>query len=224
MWEMIRLPRGMSERQYWKASEWRDWLLLFSPLVLQGLLPRKYVVNWTRFVTIMHFFLQASIPMDRIDEVRKCVVQFLKEYEELGGKQHLTFSGRILVHMVDHIKQWGPPWGFSAFPFDSVNGKELSFLNGTKYAHSQIIEKFGIFRSLPQILSMIPQWQSEDLRLFVKSLLKSFSLRKFCSRAGSMILFGKGSREPGSIRYKKVSVGAFTYCVPSMEKSRRTNS
>lgn len=126
--------------------------------------------------------------------------------------------------MVDHIKQWGPPWGFSAFPFESVNGKLLRLVNGTRYAHSQIIEKFCILQSLPQILSMTTQWQSEDLRLFVKSLLKGFSLRRFCSRAGNVILFGKGSREAGSIRYKKVSVGAFTYCIASMDKSRRKNS
>lgn len=197
---------------------------MFSTVVLLGLLPSKYYENWLRFVEIMHFCLQASIPMDRIDEVRKCMVDFLKEYEKLYGKPHMTFNAHILVHMVDHIKQWGPPWGFSAFPFESVNGKLVRFVNGTRYAHSQIIEKFCIRQSLPQILSMTTQWQCEEIRLFVRSLYKGYNLRKVCLRNGSVILFGKGSREAGSVRYKKVSVGAFTYCVASMDKSRRKNS
>ncbi|CAN7941058.1 unnamed protein product [Ixodes hexagonus] len=29
VWEMTRLPRSLSEMKFWKASEWRDWLLFF---------------------------------------------------------------------------------------------------------------------------------------------------------------------------------------------------
>lgn len=224
VWEMTRLPRGLNERKFWKASEWRNWLLFFSPVVLLGLLPDKYYDNWIRFVGIMHFCLQGSIPMDRIDDVRKCMVNFLREYEQLYGKQCMTFNAHILLHMVDHIKMWGPPWGFSAFPFESVNGKLVRLVNGTRYAHSQIVEKFCILQSLPQILSMNTKWQSEELRLFVRSLYKGYSLRKVSSQTGSVILFGKGNRESGSISYKKASVGVFTYCVASMDKSRRKNS
>ncbi|CAN8002070.1 unnamed protein product, partial [Ixodes hexagonus] len=55
--EMSRLPRPLVPRRYWKSSEWRNWLLYFSPVVLRGLLPAPYYRNWVKFVHLMHFLL-----------------------------------------------------------------------------------------------------------------------------------------------------------------------
>ncbi|KAH7958599.1 hypothetical protein HPB49_003177 [Dermacentor silvarum] len=44
----------------------------------------------------------------------------------------MTYMARILVHMVDHVDQWRPLWGFSVFPFESMNGRLASLVNGTR--------------------------------------------------------------------------------------------
>ncbi|KAH7985680.1 hypothetical protein HPB49_026311 [Dermacentor silvarum] len=224
VWETTRLPRSLLEMKYWKASEWRDWLLFFSPVVLKGFLPSRYYKNWMKFVAIMHFCLQSSIPMVKIRKVRRLMVQFLKDYEELYGQESMTYNAHILVHMVDHVDQWGPLWGFSAFSFESMNGRLVSLVNGTRYAHMQIIEKFTLLTALQQVVPMSSGWKSEELQSFVKSLLKGYSLRKSCVRKGAVALYGKGIADGGLMTYKKATIGAFTYCVNSMDKSRRKNS
>lgn len=224
VWETNRLPRSLKDMKYWKASEWRDWLLFFSPVVLNGILPRKYYKNWTKFVGIMHFCLQSSIPMDKLRKVKKAMLNFLKEYQELYGKENMTYNAHILVHMVDHVGQWGPLWGYSAFPFEAMNGRLVGLVNGTRYAHTQIVEKFGILAFLQRAVPMNTEWQSEDLRSFVRSLLKGYCLRKNCVQKGVVALYGKGKNEGGFITYKKATVGAFTYCINTMDKSRRKNS
>ncbi|XP_064459796.1 uncharacterized protein LOC135370047 [Ornithodoros turicata] len=224
VWEMSRLPRPLSEMKFWKASEWRDWVLYFSPVVLKEYLPKTYYKNWTKFVQIMHFCLQSHVPVDKIGYVKKAMEEFLEEYEQLYGIHNMTYNAHILLHMVDHVKEWGPLWGFSAYPFESINGKLVRFVNGTRYAHSQIVEKFCILQNIPQILSTTSPWQHDDLKLFVRSLLKGYNMRKASSKCGSIYLFGKGRKEDGIMKYKKATVGSFTYCVDLMDKSRRKNS
>jgi len=41
-----RLPRSLSTRKYWKASEWRSFLLFYSPVVLKSCFPREYFRHW----------------------------------------------------------------------------------------------------------------------------------------------------------------------------------
>ncbi|XP_049515826.1 uncharacterized protein LOC125947007 [Dermacentor silvarum] len=224
IWETTRLPRSLREMKFWKASEWRDWLLFFSPVVLKGFLPRKYYKNWTMFVALMHFCLQPSIPLDRIAEVKKLFVRFLKDYQELYGRECMSYNAHILLHMVDHVSQWGPLWGFSAYPFESMNGRLLRLVNGTRYAHAQIVEKFAILMSLPQVVSKNNKWQSADLRSLVNSLVKGYNLKRKFTQKGAVVLYGKGSQQGSAIMYQKAAVGAFTYCVAAKDKSRRKNS
>nr|XP_054928516.1 uncharacterized protein LOC129385660 [Dermacentor andersoni] len=224
VWEMNRLPRSLTEMKFWKASEWRDWLLYYSPFVLKDFPPSNCYRNWTKFVVIMHFCLQSTVPMDKIPKVKELLIEFLREYEHIYGKECMTYNSHILVHMVDNVRQWGPLWSFSAYPFESMNGKLVRFVNGTRYAHLQIIEKFCILQSLPQVLSATMYWQNKDLKSFVKSLLKGYKLRKTCIQVGNILLYGKGIQEGTRRKYRKATVGAFTYCVAAMDKSRRRNS
>lgn len=91
----------------------------------------------------MHFCLQSFIPVDKTRKVKRLMVQFLKDYQELYGQESMTYNAHVLVHMVDHVDQWGPLWGFSAFPFESMNGRLACLVNGTRYGHMHIVEKFA---------------------------------------------------------------------------------
>lgn len=42
--EITRTPRSLNTRKYWKASEYRNWLLWYSLPVLQGILPAAFHV------------------------------------------------------------------------------------------------------------------------------------------------------------------------------------
>lgn len=173
--------------------------MCYSPVVINGFPPKAYYKNWTKLVQIMHICLQHCVPVDKILDVRQAMVEFLEEYQELYGIHNMTYNSHILLHMVDHVKEWRPFWGFSAFPFQPINGKLVRFVNGTRYAHTQIVEKFCILQSLPQILHATLHWQNEGVTLFIKSLLRDYGLRKVVSRSGTVLLYGKGRQEGGTV-------------------------
>ena len=47
---VLRVPRSLRERKYWKAHEWYMWLLFYSVTTLKGLLPEKYLKHWFKLV------------------------------------------------------------------------------------------------------------------------------------------------------------------------------
>ncbi|EEC04620.1 conserved hypothetical protein, partial [Ixodes scapularis] len=121
-YEFSRLPRSLCQRKFWKATEWRAWLLYYSPFVLNGVLPKPYFKNWCRFSAIMHALLADVVALDRLGAIEAEIAVFMREYQDLYGCAHMTFNLHLIVHLCDSVRQWGPLWGFSAFPFENMNG------------------------------------------------------------------------------------------------------
>lgn len=69
--EMPRLPRSVHLMKYWKSSEWRNWLLYLSPVVLHGVLSWVYYQNWMKFVRIMHILLDDCVVVDQLRCLQK---------------------------------------------------------------------------------------------------------------------------------------------------------
>ncbi|XP_029176946.1 uncharacterized protein LOC114945028 [Nylanderia fulva] len=59
--EITRTPRSINERNLWKASEWKNFLLYYSLICLQNVMPLQYVRHWFLFICSMHIFLQEKI-------------------------------------------------------------------------------------------------------------------------------------------------------------------
>ena len=62
--EVKRSPRSIEERTQWTASEWRSFLLLYSPVVLSRLLPRKFFCHWMLLVCAMQILCQSLLPQN----------------------------------------------------------------------------------------------------------------------------------------------------------------
>lgn len=117
-WELSRLSRPLSESKRWKSSEWRNWLLFYSPIILPSYIPSRNFQNWMKFVQMMHCMLAPKISLETISLLKTGMRKFLKEYELLYGKQNMSYNAHLFIHLVDSIKEWGPLWGYSLYPFD----------------------------------------------------------------------------------------------------------
>ncbi|XP_042150715.1 uncharacterized protein LOC120844575 [Ixodes scapularis] len=151
IWEMSRLPRSLNVMKEWKSSEWRNWLLYYSPVVLKGILPSKYFNHWMQFVEIMHYLLGPSLCIQKLRDLRVTMFGFVQKYQELYGKEHVPYNTHLLIHLVDSAMEWGPPWGYSLYPFESINGKLGRLVKGTRYPHMQIVDKFSLLQALPRL-------------------------------------------------------------------------
>ncbi|XP_040064449.1 uncharacterized protein LOC120838538 [Ixodes scapularis] len=222
--EISRLPRSLVHRKYWKSSEWRNWLLYFSPLVLKGILPAPYYRNWIKFVQLIHFLLMEPVPSDKLKALGQRMKVFLKEFEELYGKKHLTYNAHLLLHLVDSVKEWGPLWNYSAYPFESMNGRIVKLVNGPRYAQWQIVEKILILSALPKLCSSFTYFTLSPMKGLMTSLVKRYKLRRFSRTLSGCVFHGKGKVLADGTSFSKATINGVMFCVESRDKSRRLNS
>ena len=50
------------------ADDWKSWCVVYSPLVLDGHLPRVYLENWLLFVDACRLMVKPSITMGNIEQ------------------------------------------------------------------------------------------------------------------------------------------------------------
>lgn len=71
-----RLPRDLSERKYWKAAEWRAWLLFYALPCLKDILPSKYLCHFALLVQAVYLLLSDSISKDDVNAADLLLLEF----------------------------------------------------------------------------------------------------------------------------------------------------
>ncbi|XP_077507177.1 uncharacterized protein LOC144116311 [Amblyomma americanum] len=64
---IARLPRPLRERGYWKASEWRQWLLFYALPCLEGILRPEYWKHLSKLSEAIHILLREELSPSEID-------------------------------------------------------------------------------------------------------------------------------------------------------------
>lgn len=148
--EIIRVPRSVADRKYWKASEWRSFLLFYALPLLNGVLLRKFWNHLFLFVFAMHILLGEKVKRCDIDVAERALRKFTLQFEKLYGAANMTFNVHLLTHITTSVRNWGPLWATSTFSFESFNGTLLKYFHGTTHVPEQIVRRFLSWRSLTQ--------------------------------------------------------------------------
>lgn len=56
----------------------------------------------------------------------------------LTGTQNCTINVHLLRHLVHYVRQYGPLWTHSCYPFEGMNGKVLKLHHGTQHISQQV--------------------------------------------------------------------------------------
>lgn len=132
----------------------------------------------------------------------------------------MAYNAHLLLHLVDTAKNWGPLWGYSLYPFEAMNGSLRKFVQGTRYANIQIVQKFCILQSLSKLWMEDSQHKAHyRVNNALKCLIKGYVLRKKVLKVDSALLIGKGTLKTDGTEHQKMCVGAFTFCTSQHEKS-----
>ncbi|XP_033096046.1 uncharacterized protein LOC117100452 [Anneissia japonica] len=146
--EITRRPRSLRMRKFYKANEWRSFLLYYSSVILEGVLPTQYKRHWDLLVAAMHSLLQDNIKYEEIDRAEAQIQQFTRKAVVLYGLEHMTFNVHQLEHLPGCVRRWGPLWATSGFVFEAQNGVLLKFYKGTQYVPQQIYDHYVLKQSL----------------------------------------------------------------------------
>jgi len=237
-----RAPRSVTLRCYWKASEWRNWLLTYAVLCLNGILAAPYLQHFVSFVCAIDILNAPSVSDFDLQFAEELLQYFIKDFEKLYGKCNLTYNVHQLSHIADTVRCWGPLWTTSAFPFESGNGMLMKLFNGTQGLPAQVSRRFSIFRSLPTMA--FRYIQAEKIHDFFCNILDIYApLKNILRKSEHVSLLGRpchrhltaGERlaldvvcpftlPHSALYYSKAIVNGCIVSVCNKRKCRRNNS
>ncbi|XP_057336178.1 uncharacterized protein LOC130674780 [Microplitis mediator] len=147
---VLRLPRSISDIKYWKAHEFRAFLLYYSLPLLHDLMDKTYFDHLKFFVSAVSLLHQESISDQMITLASRLLSEFVGRFEDLYGLNHMTCNLHHLLHLPNVVRDLGPLWVTSCYPFEGLNGLLKKLIHGTRYVQLQISSAVTIFINITQ--------------------------------------------------------------------------
>lgn len=151
-----RLPRSLSEKAFWKATEWKFWLLYYGMPCLEGILPSKYVEHFSLLSQSVFMLLKSKIEESEVFLAGEMLKKFVEGVPTLYNDAALTFNVHQLVHLAKSVRMTGPMWVTSTFPFEGGNGDLLKLVSAAKGVPQQIAERCVMRESLQSLKRLVP--------------------------------------------------------------------
>ena len=124
------------------ADQWKAWVLIFSPVVLKGILPTEHMHCWLIFVKACRLVCTRLLKKDHIRVAHQLFLLFCKKFEELYGWQQCTPNMHMHTHLRDCLEDYGPVYAFWCYAFERYNGILGSYHTNYRNIGKQIMKKF----------------------------------------------------------------------------------
>ncbi len=166
--DFSRATRSIQKhRKYWKASEYRNWLLFYSLPLLVTFLPPLYIHHFALLVCAIHILLQAKVTPTKIKAAEMMLKDFVSLLPELYDSKECTHNSHSLLHLGDHTRQWGPLWVFSAFPFEHKNGYLMGHVHSPNKIADQLLFSIVLDQTLNSVQHTLVTTESDEVLTFL---------------------------------------------------------
>ena len=132
-----RLPHKISANYgCYTASQWKNWTLIYSLYVLDGLLPKEHLQCWQAFVLACKFLSRPVITLVELQKADLMLLLFCQKFERLHGKSKVKPNMHLHGHLKGCVLDYGPVYNFWCFSFERFNGILSSFKNNQCFEYS----------------------------------------------------------------------------------------
>lgn len=149
--DITRLPRSIQDLKYWKASEYRSFLLFFGAPVLHGVLDHERFSHYILLVNAMHILLKFGSNENDIKQAEHMLLDFCKHFETMYDTCFMRLNVHQLLHLPDSVRNLGPLYTHSCFSFEDKNGVLLRMIRGTQNIDNQIVTGVSFVQKLPEL-------------------------------------------------------------------------
>ena len=160
-----RCPRSIeSHSKYWKASELRSFLLFYGAVVLHdhGILPDTWYECFMLLSEAIFLLSMEQITHAQLDHAENLIEHFCVAFKELYNIRFQTANIHYLLHIPQDVRNLGPLWTHSCFPFENFNGEMLNLFHGTQNVPFQIASAVLIMQCLPQLENQLPKSSGQE--------------------------------------------------------------
>ena len=169
--EVHRSPRSIENISFYKASEYRAWLLFYSVPVLSIFLPPEYTHHLSLLVSAMHILLSDKILVGDLHNAYSMLSTFYQSAGKLYSPSIYTANMHSLEHIVGLVQLWGPLWAYSMFGFENLNGYLGNKYHGTQKIVYQLSFQIQLCQMLPDKLQELSRFESAETQEYIKKIL-----------------------------------------------------
>lgn len=225
--DIQRLPRSLDSMSFFKASEFRAWLLFYSLPVLSEFLPAEYTHHLSLLVEALHLLLSDCIKIEDFDSAQRMLNIFYEAAGNLYGRNIYTANMHSLVHTVPLAKLWGPLWSYSMFGFENLNGYIGTAFHGTRRIVFQMSLNIQLLQTLPNKLMELSRNESSQTQEYVKSMFNRYNnmvdIGYQCHALGKMKLHSFTSSELSAISLSEIQLPS-TPTAQSFQRLMKNNT
>lgn len=129
-----RLSGGLNCLAWWKASEFRQFLLYAGPLLLSdcSIISDSKYKHFLKFSIAMRILLTEN-QRENVPFAKKLLIEFVNECKIHYGEDFITFNVHTLNHLPGEYLKWGKLDNISCFPFESFLGKNIKGALKSRY-------------------------------------------------------------------------------------------
>ncbi|KAL7299457.1 hypothetical protein TKK_0007698 [Trichogramma kaykai] len=174
--QISRRTRKISDRKDWKAREWENFVLYYSPVIFIDLLSSSKLEHWLLFVESLYIILLDSIHIDNLNRADENLHRFVSRIESLYEDVRLmTFNVHQLLHACKSILNWGPAWSISTFCFESANHYVLKSIKCANSVPEQVMRFIKMSHNVSVLENHICNIAEDEVMRYCNDILKSKS-------------------------------------------------
>ena len=166
-----RLPAHMSCYKSFTANQWKNWITLYSCVLLKDLLPPDDFRCRKCFVRSCVIISSYSIRESDIRTAHLFLGQFCRQFERLYGKESCTFNMHLHLHLKKILLDFGPAHASWCYAFERYNGILGSYFTNNRSIEPQIMQRFSEHQAIysediafEQFKSILPHNQQQEDR------------------------------------------------------------
>lgn len=146
--EFARRPRPLADKNRWKATELRQFLLYTGPVVLKEVLKPQIYDNFMLFSVGVHILASSEHCLQKNDLADSLLVSFVQHFGALYGEEFLVYNVHCLVHLSQDVKSHGNLDMISGFPYENFLGQLKKLVRGPCNALTQVVRRLSEIDSL----------------------------------------------------------------------------
>lgn len=120
---VTRLPRPVTDRKFWKASQYSDLLLYYLYFAIDGILYFNAVKNFRKLSAGIYILLKKNISQCDLLNARLLLDSFVENFEIIYGQETVTMNVHLIKHLSHVVSVAGPLWAYSTFGFEGNMGR-----------------------------------------------------------------------------------------------------
>ena len=156
--EFQRKPRHTNVINFWKATEFRFFLIYCGPFVLKGLLTKRIYRHFLILHVALRILCSRTLAIEHNDIAKMYLRSFVKASKSIYGKTCLVINMHNLIHLADDVKNMQKPLSLiTAFPFENLLGKLKRYLRSGNKPLAQLCRRLHEFYSFVNQKPQIPK-------------------------------------------------------------------